>query len=250
VFISFMTLSARETIEKWQHERDAYLNKLGDRTRTFCLGTVVLVWGIFSEKGDKIDIVHSRRSKGALLCIALSAVVVVALELVECAWAYLYRRKLAGEPVWKGIKFDKWEATVRFLRIGLGALTVLALCVVLACLVAKSAFGQALNQYPFPGDWCGTDNGNVSSSTCVDISNAASPVTISINLNGINDNNNISCQEDTLILEGTLTATCTTLSVSFGINVTAGMANDEVKLLLTNNTDGSQVTRTLTLQPN
>lgn len=146
-----------QILAKRHAERDAFLDKLSNRTRTLCLGTVVLIWGIFTEKDDKLGIVLSHSSRVALVCIAFSAIVVLTLEFAEYVCGFQYRRRLAGEKVWWGLKFNKWETRMRYARIGLGAITLAALCGVLLWILSPLVFADERPTYPYTGTWCGHD---------------------------------------------------------------------------------------------
>lgn len=152
-----MKMDADEILRESEKKRDAYWDGLSDRTRTLCLGTLALIWGIFDQKksADGLDV--SRHSKIALLTIGLSAILVLVLDFGEYVFGFEYRRKLAGEEVRGDIDFRSWESRIRLLKIVLGALTLIALCIVLACVLSTTAFAQAEHGKLYLGTWCGGD---------------------------------------------------------------------------------------------
>ena len=106
-----MESDASETLASLKKDRDAYLNGLSDRTRALCLGTLALIWGIFSQKQSDHGFGVSRPWKIVLLGIGFSAIVVLVLDFGEYGCAYQHRRRLAGEKV--SGKYSKWEVRMR-----------------------------------------------------------------------------------------------------------------------------------------
>jgi hypothetical protein len=150
-----MVPRADEVLKIAQTERNVYLNGLSDRTRTLCLGSLALIWGIFSQKKGDHEVEVSHKWKVVLLCIGLSAIVVLVLDFGEYVCAFQHRRKLAGEDVSSRIRYDTGETVMRFLKIGLGAVTLIALCIALASILATPLFALGPATYPYLGKWCG-----------------------------------------------------------------------------------------------
>lgn len=60
-----------------------------------------------------------------------------------------------------------------FLKIGLGAVTLVVLCLALACILTTSLFAQGAPEYPYYGKWCG---GPEYAYTCLLVTQQAGPV--------------------------------------------------------------------------
>lgn len=162
-----MEENASATLARRKKERDDYLNALSDRTRTLCLGTVVLLWGILTQKDSDHGLAVTRPWKIALLVIGFSAIVVLVLDFGEYACAYEHRRRLGGEGEEVSEKYGNWEVRMRFSKIYLGAITLVALCLVLFAILTTTLFAQVtVNAYPFLGKWCG---GKDDKFTCLSI---------------------------------------------------------------------------------
>lgn len=161
---------ANATLAKREKERDEFVGKLGERTRTACLGALAVIWGIFTEEKSKDALNPSRFWRISLLSIALFAFLTLAMDFVEYAFAFQHRRKQAGEKVRPDMDYEESEKKLRIYKIGVGAATLLALFFVLGCLLTNLAFGQAsCPSYPFAGKWCGASKLDKSDYTCLHV---------------------------------------------------------------------------------
>src|ERR1700722_1018732 len=84
----------------WRRKRDVFLDAISDRVRTMSIGTLVLVWGLFTGK-EQNAFHFGARSEIALLGVAIGAVLVLILDLVEHSTGYqAARQRIPLEKVW------------------------------------------------------------------------------------------------------------------------------------------------------
>lgn len=147
---------ANKTHEAQVAKRDQYAERLSDRTRTSCLGALAIIWGIFSEKKAEDALGIGPLSKKALLFVAFFAIVTLTLDFAESAIGYIHRNQLAGHSNPSSRYLEKKERFMLRMKLYVGVFTLLVLCILLSCILAKAAFAQdALT--PFIGKWCGGD---------------------------------------------------------------------------------------------
>jgi hypothetical protein len=144
--------ASRAEAEKRQ---ESFWLGVSDRTRSMCLGSLVLVWGIFSQKKDEAILQVSSSSKVLLLAVALFSVVVVGIDLVEYLASFQKWRALSGQfTILPKLKYDGIQNVSRVLKVALGLLTLILLCIVIGhILFLKVAYGQ--NPTALLGHWCG-----------------------------------------------------------------------------------------------
>jgi len=139
-------------------KEDVYAEKLSDRTRTSCLGALAIIWAILAEKKVDAALNVSKSSKVALLAVALGATVVLAFDFFESAFGYIRSRQTAGHTGVTPVSYKRWEDVMRFGKLILGPITLIALCLVLACILGTSLNAQTqrpANETHFIGIWCG-----------------------------------------------------------------------------------------------
>jgi len=73
---------------------DVYWKGISDRIRTLCLGALVLVWGVFSQKREETGLLVTVPEKELLLAAAALAVIVIAFDFAE----YLFGVQLQANP--------------------------------------------------------------------------------------------------------------------------------------------------------
>jgi hypothetical protein len=177
--------SVNETVAHWQMNRDLYWNGLSDRTRSLCLGTLVLIWSIFTEKKFETGFLVSPNAKRALLAIAASSVFVIALDLMEYVLGLQLRRKLSGESsvLFAEFDFDRAERWTRTLKVVLGFLALIALCVTVGSILLGSvAHAQTTTDRLF-GRWCG-GSAYQGTYTCLDVTMPLNEVIVKIGFQG------------------------------------------------------------------
>jgi hypothetical protein len=140
------------------------LSALSERIRTMSFGILVFVWGLFTggsspKPGSPTPPgpILSPHVKIALLAIATSAVIVLALDLAEYASTYQSSRQRVGETVVPDVNY---ECTRRIALLGkqlLGFATLIAFIVVLGSILvstAVSADDQDHELAKYYGRWC------------------------------------------------------------------------------------------------
>ncbi|MGD1082190.1 MAG: hypothetical protein ABR881_28060 [Candidatus Sulfotelmatobacter sp.] len=123
----------------WRTKRDAFLDSISDRVRTMSLGALVVVWGLFTGK-EQNAFHFGVRSEIALLCVAIGAVLVVILDLIEYSMGYQAARQgIPGEKV-RPYKFnyDVWKTNSLHAKQFIGCATLLALVVILGAILVTS----------------------------------------------------------------------------------------------------------------
>jgi len=148
----------------WIERRDKFLAGVSDRIRSMSLGSLVLIWSLFTgEHTHVLDL--SKATKISLLAIALSTVIVLALDLLEFSSGYQASRQILGETK-RMKKFP--HKTVRektlFVKQLLSAANLLMLIMVLGYLLAGSIVHAqgAGGMTDYYGRWC---NGNTNTGT-------------------------------------------------------------------------------------
>jgi hypothetical protein len=139
-------------------KEDAYAENLSNRTRTSCLGALAIIWAILGEKKIDAGLNVSKSSKIALLAVALGAIVVLAFDFFESAFGYIRSRQTAGHTKVTPVSYKRWEDVMRFGKLIVGPITLIALCLVLACILSASLNAQTqrpANETHFIGTWCG-----------------------------------------------------------------------------------------------
>jgi hypothetical protein len=151
--------------------RDASLAAVSDRTRTMCVGALVLIWGVFSEKGD-VKLSLSPRRTDWLLAVGLGAIIVLALDVVEFLFAYQSSRQaLEGEHMKpKDFPYERCQKACLGAKLFIGAGTLVTLCVVLLLVLTRPVKAQdsSMPADNFYGEWCGGD-ANASQFICLSI---------------------------------------------------------------------------------
>jgi hypothetical protein len=156
--------------------RDLYRNGLSDRTRTMCVGALVLIWGLLTQKQDEINL--SAMDRRSLMRVAVTVVVVLGLDLAEYVMGYFAALPLDMEPSEKAtpwrrlrnfvlnIKWVRWtlmrvatplafESMRKILlavKLSVGGAALVCLCFILLRIAPVQA--QTRDGEEFRGDWC------------------------------------------------------------------------------------------------
>jgi hypothetical protein len=135
----------------------AYLNGLSDRTRTLCLGTLVLIWGLLTQTGGDHSLDISKALRISLLTVGLLSIFVLVCDFLEFTFGYRKSREQAGgeEMNASTLNYQDWEDGFRKWKIRLGIVALIALCFVLSLVLVHPLFAQELPEYPYYGKWCG-----------------------------------------------------------------------------------------------
>lgn len=145
-------------VVKYKQRRDKSLAEASTRTRALCIGALVLIWGLLSDKGDG-RLSASPVLMHWLLGIALAAVVVLGLDVAENLCGYQDSRKALGEKVKpNGFPYDDAQAVCVRAKLLIGASALCALCAVLFLMVLTTPLrAEPLTQgaEQFAGEWCG-----------------------------------------------------------------------------------------------
>jgi len=183
-----MNGNADSTLVELKKQRDFYRDGLSERARTLCLGSVALIWGILTKGKANDSVIVTRTFQFALLGIGLALIIVLMLDFGEYFCAFGYRRQLAGDDeVSQTRNYEKWESNMRSIKIGLGAVALLALCLALAGILVTPLFAQiATLAYPYTGKWCGGNPG-LMEYTCVQISKEGSETIVHLSYQGRED---------------------------------------------------------------
>jgi hypothetical protein len=206
-------------------KRELYLNGISERTRSLCLGALILIWGLFTQKVGEgmLNVRHWQRI--ALAIVGIGAIVVLTFDMAEFWFGFrLYDRLTPDDPKPKQETdrnreqreqhnasrkppdyYHKWRNAAMKAKLLTGSLTLLALCMLLITIVFGSIARGDENDGPanFEGLWCHA----LSPYTCLEITAFPSDyltVKLSINLDGWGD---ADCNDQS-VLRGILTATC------------------------------------------
>ena len=212
-------------------KRSEAANALSERTRTLCLGALALIWGIFVEKKDDKGLNTPLLWKRVLVGIGLSLIIVLICDFLEYISAFQFHRKQAGEKVWNKPDYYAWESRMRFVKLALAAVALIALCVALFGILATPLFGNA-REYPYYGTWCG-GNSEYGQSTKLQVAeSAASGLDVKLALAG--DAEWVDCTVLGSDEHNHLKATCGRASINAGpgdhdsdINVTVRIGDNE-----------------------
>jgi hypothetical protein len=142
------------------HQSATLMANISERTRTLCLGALVTIWGILSQKKGESPFNPNGGQRRVLIAIALCAVIVLALDFVEYLAAFQRIQKLAGtsKVFMEGLDYEWWEKGMRRAKLVLGALTLLALCVTVGYIILTpvgTVHAQSSPETAFLGTWCG-----------------------------------------------------------------------------------------------
>jgi hypothetical protein len=145
-------------VVKYKQRRDKSLAEASRRTRALCIGALILIWGLFSDKAD-VRLSPSPQLLHWLLGIALAAVVVLALDVAENLFGYQDSRKALGENVRpKQFRYNEAQTVCVRAKLLIGGSALFALCAVLFLMVlttpARAASLTPQQNIP-PGQWCG-----------------------------------------------------------------------------------------------
>ncbi len=130
-----------------------------ERVRAMCLGTLILIWGIFSQKTDS-RMVHSPALQHWLLVVALAAVIVLGLDVLEFLLAYQDSRETLGQisrPKLINLSYDHLQMICLKAKLLIGSGTLATLCVVLFCLLTAQQGKAQQHSTDVLGQWCGGD---------------------------------------------------------------------------------------------
>ncbi len=153
-----MAGGAQAILDEALKQRDKYWEGISERTRTLCLGTLVVIWGVFSQKTNETGLSFDAYARSALLKIAACAVVVLGLDFAEYLAAFQYRRQLSGDRVFgRKFRYQSLEKVMRFSKVVLGLITLVALCVVIGRVLSVPVHAQGTSADRFYGTWCGGD---------------------------------------------------------------------------------------------
>jgi hypothetical protein len=187
-------------------QKDKYWEGISDRTRTLCLGTLVLIWGILSQKVGESGLTYAAHTKSDLLKIAACAVIVLALDYIEYLAAFGYRCQQGGEKIpFKRFRYDLVERTARIAKVALGAVALVALCMVLSGVVSIVHAAENADPDKFFGTWCGGD-WNEGKYSCLRVTRPQGYVVVEFNFQGHDDW--INCEGISLPTENILQAVC------------------------------------------
>ena len=161
----------------WKSEMRKWLDTLSERVRTLVIGTLAVIWGLFTGEGK--GIIHLRRgSTLALFGIACAAVVVLTLDFVEYVMGYneAIQRTSDIKSVSPTFDFATWKRRVLEVKMGLGVITLIALVISLITIFSVSLWGQ---DYSMRGKWCGKNaNQDPYSYLILDIQPDSDPPTV------------------------------------------------------------------------
>jgi hypothetical protein len=127
---------------------------VSERTRTFCLGALALIWGIFSEKKGEGSLNASLFWKRILLGTGIALVVVLVADFLEFVAGFQELRVQAGEITADKGDYAKWQRRLRVVKLSIAALALAALLIALLSILATPLFASA-TEYPYTGSWCG-----------------------------------------------------------------------------------------------
>jgi hypothetical protein len=180
-----MPLDANAVIKDLDAKTEKYWDGISERTRALCLGSLVLIWGIFSQKKGDVVIAFSFRQKLALLSIALMSVVVIGCDLLEYLAAFQYHRRAGGTKViFNSLHYAQWERAMRFMKIAIGLLALIAICLIVGSALVSKLHAQGLqNHNQFRGTWCGGDR-NAGQYICLQITNPEGRVEMALSWQG------------------------------------------------------------------
>src|SRR5438552_10618793 len=133
---------------------------ISDRTRSLCLGALVVIWGILSQKKGESPFNPTLGERRVLLGIALSVVIVLALDFMEYLAAFQRTQKLGGmrNICFRNLDYDWWEGRFRRTKLILGALTLIVLCVTIGYMLltpVETVHAQTSPESAYLGTWCG-----------------------------------------------------------------------------------------------
>lgn len=233
---------ADAAIARYKLKRDASFAAVSDRTRSMCVGALVLIWGVFSENGNaKLPLSHERTDW--LLAVGLGAVIVLALDVMEFLFAYQSSRQALGENKMKpkDFPYERCQKACLAAKLLIGAGTLATLCVVLLVLMLTrplKAQDAAAPADIFYGEWCGGD-ANASQFVCLSIGAPYGSLYVQYNERG---EEKWTVCENPAIHGATLEVTCR--EIQFDVS-----REDEYLDSTATYADGGVITRMLRRQP-
>jgi hypothetical protein len=139
---------------------------MDERMKSMALGSLVLIWGVFTGEEHKV-ITLTDGLKTGFLIVTTGAIVVLVLDYVESLMGYFAaRQRIPGQKV-KPMNYRGWERRTKVGKHLIGCLTLLVLlCLLFEALWRGSGPTEVHAQTNSPmsqflGHWCGNDtNGN------------------------------------------------------------------------------------------
>jgi hypothetical protein len=140
-------------------KRDKYWEGISERTRALCLGTLVLIWGIFSQKKGDATIFFSPRAKLFLLAIAGISVLVLGFDFLEYLASFQHHRRASGEVIrFESFPYERGEKIMRIAKIVLGIIALVGVCGIIGYALMGTVNAATLqNNHELFGTWCGGD---------------------------------------------------------------------------------------------
>jgi hypothetical protein len=148
----------KEEFAYWAKRRDDYFAGLSERIRTMSLGTLVVIWGLFSSDKSALTGTLTKPFKVALLAIALSSVIVLTIDLLEHIFGYQEGRQRTEKCKMKpDLDYKRLKRRASLAKQILGCATLVAFIAALGAIlftaVVHAAPVEDMNNYY--GRWCG-----------------------------------------------------------------------------------------------
>jgi uncharacterized membrane protein len=147
---------SERAVNRKQGKLEASLVGISERTRAMCLGSLVVIWGMFSQKEARIS--PSVREAHWLLGVAVAMVVVLALDMLELLFGIQEMRKeLDVDMKFKNRPYMAYERWCRRGKVVIGLGGLVTLCVVLLLVLVQTGTAEGISE--FHGKWCGGNAG-------------------------------------------------------------------------------------------
>jgi|ERR1700691_559589 len=161
---------AHDTRLHFMRARDAQIAALSNRTRTLCLGGLVVIWELLVKHENNSLQLHALEKTCCLIC-ALLIVLVLALDISEYLISLQAYRELAGDV--NASRLDLFGIQHRLIgvKLSVGLITLLGVCAVLGYVLSEVPVHAQTTDEVLLGKWCGreNDNKNQNGYACIEI---------------------------------------------------------------------------------
>lgn len=206
---------AGRTREAATAKRELYLNGVSERTRSLCLGALILVWGLFTQKAGEGMLNVRHWQSIALAIVGVGAIVVLTFDMAEFWFGFrLYDGLTPHDPKPKQETdrntrppdYQKRRDVAMKAKLLTGSVTLLTLCMLLITIVFGSIARADENATlaSFEGLWCDAQSGPY---TCLEVTVYPSDAFF-VRLSIDDDRWGTADCNDQSVVSGILTATC------------------------------------------